>query len=226
MFTLQEQRKGVYRKVQLGEVCEIGLGIVVTQSPRFDPTRMKERFGHWLNVVVDEIAKQAREEISKTFKVNEDPVGRKVLYRKAIRSMTPITSSALGITWASETFKTPSQAMQYIKMIGMGALTWALPWVGAILTLTSLFGKKKKTMAMPWGTIFTNAVPYARQMTEQEEYARIMAEGIQIEQERRVEVKKQSERATQFKLPEGVTSISKGGVLKVQPKGGPVEVRK
>lgn len=214
MFTGQNNRA----------VVGVGLGLVVTQTPRFDPTRMKERFGHWLNIVVDEIAGQAREEIGKAFKVQENPIERQVLYRQALRSMTPIQSSDQGITWASNTFKTPSQAMTYVKMLGTGALVYALPWVGAIVALTSMFGGKKK-MGMPWGTIFVNAVPYARQMTEQEEYARIMAEGVRVQEERKVEIKKQSEQATQFKLPEGVTSVTKGGVIMLQPKGGPVEIK-
>lgn len=212
MFTLQEQYSS-------------GLGLVVAQTTRFDPSRMKERFGHWLNVVVDEMANQAREEISKGFKVQENPIERKVLFRRAMRDMTPIGSSNQGITWTQNTFKTPNEAMKYVKMLGTGALTYVLPWVGAIVAISSMFGGKKK-MGMPWGTIFVNAVPYARQMVEQEEYARIMAEGVRVQEEKKVEIKRQSEQATQFKLPEGVTSITKGGVLMIQPKGGPVEVRK
>ncbi len=203
-----------------------GLGLVVRVSSEFDPGRMKERYTHWLNVVVDEIAGQARQGIKEgKMKVDENPTRRTVLMRQALRNFTPIKSTSIGGTWGySKALKSPSQTKMIVKSIGTLAIGYVLPWVGIALAITGMFGPKKK-MPMPWETIFTQAVPYARQLTEQEEVARIQEEKERIKYERMVEVKRQSEQATQFKLPENVTSVTKGGVVMLKTKGGPVETR-
>lgn len=213
MFTLQEQGLN-------------GLGLVVKVTSEFDPVRMKERYRHWLGVIVNEIAGQAREEIrSGKMKVVENDSQRRVFMRRAVEGMTPIKSTYIGPTFGTNVFKSPSKTKMYIKSVATLAIGYVLPWVGFALAISQMFGPKKK-MALPWNSIFTQAIPYARQIVEQEEIARIQEEKARIESERRTEIKRQSEQATQFKMPEGVTRVTKGGVLMIQPKGGPTEVRK
>lgn len=84
---------------------------------------------------------------------------------------------------------------------------------------------KSKAPKIPWNEIYAEARPLAQQYARQEEENRIAEEGLRIQQERYTEIQKVSRAATEYKLPEGVTSISRGALV-IMPKGGPVERRK
>jgi len=85
------------------------------------------------------------------------------------------------------------------------------------------FGKKKKQEVpqIPYEEIFAIARPLARQYARQEEENRIVQEEQRIQQERQVETQKVRQRVVEFKLPEGVTSISRGALV-ISPVGQPV----
>lgn len=199
-----------------------GLGLVVRTTSRFDPARMKARLYYWLETAANEMANQARDSIrSSGFDPEE---GGRDEYRNA--------AMAQGIggmaSWSStiEVPKLPSAGATYGKMAAQLAVGIALPWVGVAWAISSfVFGKKKKKMPIPWNAIYAAALPYAQQETQQEELNRIAEEETRVKQERYTEIQKVSTRAAAFQLPEGVTSITKGGALVIQPKGQPTEKR-
>lgn len=199
-----------------------GLGLVVTVSSRFDPARMKARLYYWLETAANEMAAQARDGIQSAGFAPEE--GGRDEYRNA--------AMAQGIggiaSWSSQvaTPKLPSAGATYGKMAAQLAVGLALPWVGAAWAISSfVFGKKKKKMPIPWNAIYAAALPYAQQSTKQEELNRIAEEEERIKQERFTEVQKVRGAEVLFKLPEGVTSITKGGALVIQPRSQPVEKR-
>jgi hypothetical protein len=85
----------------------------------------------------------------------------------------------------------------------------------------SMFGKKKKP-EIPWGEIYAQATPVARQyahdMTVNEEQNRQQAEVQQVAQIRQETGERRSVEASTFKMPEGVTSISRGALV-ISPVG-------
>jgi hypothetical protein len=97
-----------------------------------------------------------------------------------------------------------------------------VPMVGKMFC--GVFGGCKKPR-IPWGKIYATVEPYARQYAKEEEEARIEEESHNIQVQRQVAVEKRSAEAAVFKLPEGVTSISRGALV-LGVKGSPVEVRK
>lgn len=200
-----------------------GLGLVVTVSSRFDPAKMKARFIYWLDQAANEMGNTARQEIQAGG--GEPGEGDKNSFRNAAIAQGMIGAAS----WSSSIAmpKAPSGVATYGKMAAQLAVGIVMPWVGIAWALSSFLGKKKKPqMPIPWGAIYAAALPYAQQMTQAEEQQRIAAEEERIKQERYTEITKVSAKAAAFQLPEGVTSITKGGVLMMQPKGKPVERRK
>jgi hypothetical protein len=132
-----------------------------------------------------------------------------------------------GVTWSGEVGvpKVPSALSTYGMMAGKLAIGFVMPWVGIGLVVASFFGKKKKKMGMPWNAIYAQAIPYAVGATKQEELNRIAEEEARIKQEQFTEVQKVRGAEVVFKLPEGVTSITKGGALVIQPRSKPIEKR-
>lgn len=169
-----------------------GLGLTVTQTTKFDPTRMNTRFLYWRNVLAQEVAQQ---------------------YRDA-------------------GFLDGLGAAQFTPgMLKVGSL----PVLGNILNLVSkvpiiggmfcgIFGGCSKPH-IPWGEIYAMVDPIARDYAKQEEEYRIAEESQNIQQQHTTAIEKQSSEAAMFKLPEGVTSISRGALV-MAPVGAPVEVRK
>jgi hypothetical protein len=202
-------------------VNDVGLGLVVTVTTRFDPQRIKPRFIYWLDKVANEIAEQVHGNIRAAgMEPNDDS---KETYRKAA-----IAQGIDGIAAWSATVavpKGPSAVKTYGMMAAQLAVGIALPWVGIAWALSSfVFGKKKKKMATPWNAIYAAAVPYAQSMTKAEELNRMAEEAQRIQQERTVEVQKVRGKAIEFKLPEWVKSIDKGALV-VSPVG-PSVIRK
>jgi hypothetical protein len=78
---------------------------------------------------------------------------------------------------------------------------------------------------IPWGEIYAMVEPYARDYAKQEEEARIAEEQRGIQVQHTTAIEKQSAQAATFKLPEGVTSITRGALV-MGTKSAPVEVRK
>lgn len=204
-----------------------GLGVVVTQTTRFDPQQMKSKFIYWLDFVVDQMAVQAREQIrSARFDVDENTGAKNSFRNQAIASIpyNEMSTKIQTVTaqWAAGVGmpKGPSAFKTYGKMIGQAVVSFAFPWVGLAWAVSGLFGKKKKPkMAIPWNTIYAEALPHAQEATVQEELQRISAEVQQIATIKRETGEKRSAEASLFKMPEGILSISKGGALVIAPVG-------
>jgi hypothetical protein len=212
-------------------VDDEGLGIVVTQTTEFDPTRMRSRFIYWLDLAVNEMAKQVRDDINGAgFKVNEAEYEKEIFRNKTISSIPFNEMSgkvrSIVASWSTNVPvpKMASAAKTYGTMAAKLALSYALPWVGIALTISSLFGGKKE-MSIPWNSVYAQALPFAQETTVNEEVARILGEKQQIEQTRITAIEKLSKESAAFKLPEGVIAI-KHGALVMALKGQPVEVRK
>jgi hypothetical protein len=194
-----------------------GLGVVVEVTTMFDPNRIRERLTYWIEVIADEFAKQARDEINKSKEVYADEGKPRIRQRARETAINKAMSSTSWVVRdASENTKISvgAQIKQYGMMIGMGAITYAFPVVGIALSLFSMFGKKKKKpYPMPWDQIYSAAIEPARALVNKEELERIEAEQMRIKQTVSEESTKISARAATFKLPEGVTSISKGALV-------------
>lgn len=213
-------------------VSDEGLGLVVTQTTKFDPTKIRARFTHWLELAVNEMASQAREQIqSAGFDVDEAEGARNNFRQAAINSI-PFNEMSGKIrtvvaSWSTGTVlpKSPSAFATYGKMVMTAAISFVLPWVGISMMIFSMFGKKKKKkMAIPWNTLYAQAMPYAQDMTVQEELYRISQE---LQETKRVyvkEIEKVSRESALFKLPEYVLGIKRGALV-MALKGGPVEKR-
>ena len=231
---------GVSRSIR--NVDDEGLGIVVTQTTRFDPTRIKSRFIYWLERIVDEMAIQAREQIrSAGFDVDENAGsiiagiarGGRVYYKQQAINTIPFDEMSTKIKsvvarWSSDVAmpKGPTALKTYGMMAVTAVISYALPWVGLSMALYSMFGKKKKKkMAIPWNNIYAQAVVPAQETTVNEEVSRIIEEQQQIQQIRVTTIEKRSQEAAVFKLPEGVVGIKRGALV-MALKGQPVEVRK
>lgn len=211
-----------------------GLGMVVTVTPRFDPTKIRVRLAHYIDVAAEEMTKQARRDIEASGMLpGEGDSGmwrgqrRGLSAREAYRQQAINTGMSNVVSWSSSIPmpKTPSMAKTYGMMAAKMIVGIAFPWVGIGMAVSSLFmKKKKKTMAIPWNAIYAAAVPYAQDMTKAEELQRIADETHEIEVVRQKVMEQRSAEAAAFKLPEGVTSISRGALV-MALKGSPVETR-
>lgn len=215
MFTLREQQQ---------EYASVGLGLVVKVTTRFDPSRIRARLAYWLDEIVNQLASQARMDMeSGGAEVIDDERGRIRARKTAIQAGMSNTTWVVGAPGGP---RPPSATATYGKMAAQAAVGIALPWVGIAWAIGSFFGKKKKPkIPMPWDTLYSTALPYAKEQTNAEEIARILEEQQRVQKEYVAEVEKVSARGAQFKLPEGVTAITKGGALVIQPRGKPT-VRK
>jgi hypothetical protein len=101
-----------------------------------------------------------------------------------------------------------------------------IPVVGQLIC--GIFGGCKKPR-IPWDKINAEAAAVARPIAKEtaidEENARIQEENIRIATERQTAVEKKSQEGAIFKLPEGITSISRGALV-MAVKGSPVEKRR
>ena len=236
-----------HRRNSLGVLCnrqnvnDEGLGIVVTQTTRFDPTRMRERFIYWLELAANEMAKQARVQMQEAgFDVEEDSgsiiagraVSGRAYYREKaiasipfnemsgkIRSVVAGWSAGIGIPKGVSTIKT------YGVMAAKLAISYVMPWVGISMLLFDMFGgKEKPKMAIPWNSIYSQALSFAQETTVNEEAYRIIEEKQRTEQFRVKAVEKMSQEGALFKLPEGVTAIRRGALV-MALKGPSVETK-
>ena len=177
------------------------------------------------------MANQARDQIRGAgFKVDENSGGREYYKQLSIRTI-PFDKMSVGIragvtNWLSGggLSKKPNVFKTYGMMVGQLAISFVMPWVGISMMLFSMFGKKKKKMAVPWGEIYSQALPFAQQTTVDEEVIRLVEEKQQIEQIRAVAIEKKSIEAAQFKLPEGVVGIRRGALV-MTLKGPSVETK-
>lgn len=242
---LRHNRNAVGVRHGLDMVDDEGLGIVVTMTTKFDPTRIRDRFVYWLELIADEMAKQARVQIEEAgFEVNEGgghiyvdgkqiEKGEREKYREVAIKAMPFNEMSTRIrsaiaNWSSGVAmpKGPTAFKTYGKMAMMAVISYALPWVGLSMMVFSMFGKKKKPrMAMPWNSIYAQALSPAQETTVNEEISRIMEEGVRIKEERVKAVEKISQEGAVFKLPEGVVGIKRGALV-MALKGPSVEVRK
>jgi hypothetical protein len=230
-ITHSSYRRDALGRGLMGVVNDRGLGIVVTETTRFDPTRMKARFIYWLDTFAAELAGEARSEMQKSFNVQEDPYGKWIYRNGAIKSvdfnaMASRVKSIVQAKWSQDVPlpKMPSAAETYAKMGIQMAVSFALPWVGITWAVTSMFGKSKPKMAVPWNAVYGTASPYAQEATIAEESNRIAEEGARIQQEQITATEKSSQVGARFQLPEGVTAI-KHGALVMALKGPSVETK-
>ena len=223
------ERHGLGRRYGVNDE---GLGIVVTQTTRFDPTHIKNRFVYWLELAANEMAKQARQEIQGAGLDVDEAEGTRIEYRNKsiaampfnemagkIRSVVTNWSTSIGMP------KAPSAFSTYGKMIGTLVISFVFPWVGLSYVLFGFLKKKKKPkMAIPWHAVYGQALPFAKEQTVQEESSRIIEEMQRTSQLRVRAVEKVSQEGALFKLPEYVTGIKRGALV-MALKGGPVEKR-
>ena len=207
MFTYTHNRN-VGMNSKWDNVNDVGLGLVVTVTTHFDPDRIKARLYYWLEKTAEEMANQVRQDIRNSG--GEPTEGGRAGYRNAAMSKGMSGTS----NWSTSTNlpKSPSGIKTYGMMAGKLALSFVVPWVGIGMMAFSMFGKKKKPkIAVPWNVIYSEALPYAQNLTKTEELNRIAEEEQRVQKEREVEVQKVRGRAVEFKLPEGVQSITAGG---------------
>jgi hypothetical protein len=238
MFITQSQhrRDSVGRCIR-HNVDDGGLGLVVTETTRFDPQRMKQRFIYWLEVAANEMAVQARQQIAEAGMEADEggpakyyTKGQRDIYRdKAIASIpfNEMSTKARTIvaSWSSEVVLPKMKKEGIGQQIAMMYVSLVTPY-GLIKMISGFLGKKKKPkMQIPWNTIYAQAMIFAQDTVVQEEVQRMIEEKARIKTEYRVEVEKVSQRAAQFKLPEGATGIKRGALV-LALKGGSVEVRK
>lgn len=232
--------RSVHRRNALGEreglgrlygVNDEGLGIVVTQTTKFDPSYMKARFVYWLELAVNEMAQQARQEIQSAGFAVDEAAGERAKYRNASIAAMPFNEMAGKIqsvvaNWSTEVHipKTPSAVKTYGVMAAKLALSYVMPWVGLALTISTFVFKKKKKMAIPWNTVYGQALSFAKEQTVQEESNRIIEEMQRTQQLRVQAVEKMSQEGAVFKLPEYVTGIKRGALV-MALKGQPVETK-
>lgn len=204
-----------------------GLGLTVIQTTRFDPQRMKARFIVWLEAVVDQMAPQAREMIqSAGFKVDENPGGRASFRQQAIKAI-PFNAMVTKVqsvvaNWSLDVAIPKMKKQGMAEMMATMYISLINPFIGIGMMIGKMVFKKKKKMAIPWNTIYAQALPYAQEATVQEELQRIAAEVVQTAEIKKVTGEKRSAEAALFKMPEGILSISKGGALVIGPVGQPI----
>lgn len=191
-----------------------GLGIVVTVTTRFDPHRIRERLTYWLDKIANNMANEFRNEVNASGAYYPDENGRV----KRISRAKAIDMGMKNLNWVVRNTEQKSSVMSEVKtygmMVGKLILAYALPWVAIGLQISEMFGgKEKKPYPIPWDEIYSAALSPAKAYTNQEELMRIEAEKMRIEEEKQTEITKVSKAAAMFKLPEGVTSITKGGAL-------------
>jgi len=223
-------------------VDDEGLGIVVIQTTRFDPTRLKSRFIYWLELAVEEMAKQAREQIQGAgFDVIEDSgtiiadriIGGRAYYKQQAVASIPFNEMSTKIKsviarWSSDVAipKGPTALKTYGMMAVTAVISYALPWVGLSMALYGMFAPKEKPkMGMPWNSIYAQAMPFAQDTTVREEVSRIMEEVQQTQQIRTITMEKRSQEGARFQLPESVIGIKRGALV-IALKGPSIEVRK
>jgi hypothetical protein len=174
-----------------------GLGLVVRATTKFDPRRMAAREAYWYKIYFDYVVNEMADN-----------------YRAA--GFAGISGTAPGMI---PTHKIPV-LRNVIGTIGK------IPVVGKLIC--GIFGGCKKPK-IPWGKINAEAAavarPIAKETAMEEENARIQEENVRIATERQTAVEKKSQEGAAFKLPEGVTSISRGALV-MKLKGGPTEKRK
>lgn len=201
-----------------------GLGVTVTITTRFDPTRIRERLTHWLEKGANEAAKQVREQINASGVYYPDENGR---VRKRARN-TAIEKGLKNLSWVIRSVdkdsvnSTKQMITSLVTQLGLAIATYWIPGVGWAMALHSvigMFGKKeKKPYPIPWDDIYSQVLPYAKAQTNKEELYRIEKEIVEVKEIHQKAITKASEAAAMFKLPEGVTSITKGGALVVNLK--------
>jgi hypothetical protein len=208
-----------------------GLGLTVTMTTRFDPQRIRERLTYWLEVIANIMAEDARKQIneSKIYYPDEYPRGRRSARNTAIAKGMSNTAWVIRDNNPSTKTSIKKQVISYGVMALKAVAGYLIPGVGWALALHSLFSmfgpKSKKPYLMPWDEIYSAALPHAEAEVNKEELARIEAEGVRIEQEVQTEITKTSKVAAAFKLPEGVTSISRGALV-IEPVGQPKIIKK
>ena len=193
-----------------------GLGLVVTMTTRFDPQKIRRRLAYWIETAVNQLADQAREQINSSgiYYPDEDPNTRNKMRIKAIEKGMSNLEWVVKRPTKEEQNKVMSEIKMYGMMVGRMALSYVLPWVGLFITVMEFaFGKKKKPYPMPWVDLYSQALGPAKAQTNYEELERLMKEGIRIEQEKQTEITRVSRAGSMFKLPEGVTSISRGALV-------------
>lgn len=162
---------------------ENSLGIVVTVSTRFDPTRMRQREAYWFAQIVSDLVKQYQD------------AGYEGSCSTSLSGLSGV--SGLGINIPGVSFVVPIVAK--------------IPIIGGFFS--SFFGGKPKKPSVPCADIYVMARPQAHQIAMDEENARIVQEQTQVEQQHQTVITQQSVTASSFQLPEGITSISKGALV-------------
>ena len=239
MYTTQSRHNrsalGVSRAYEM--VNDIGLGLVVTVTTRFDPQRMRERLGYWLDEAANQMAVQVRGDIrAQGGEPTEGGMVPTINGRRSEREVYKQAALNRGldnlVNWSTSvpTLKGPKAVKTYAMMAVKALVSWAFPVIGIAMFAFSMLSKKKKPkIGIPWNAIYAAALPYAQGQTQAEELNRIAEEVARIEQERTVEVQKVRGQAVEFKLPDWVKGIDRGALV-VAPVGktimGPPIMRK
>lgn len=195
MFTTQSQhRRSALGHCHRAMVDDNGLGLTVEQSTKFDPRRMEARYQYWRRLLADELANQ---------------------YREAgyVGGLSGLVASKY-TPGMLQTGKIPILA----DILGVVA---KVPIVGKMFC--GIFGGCKKPK-VPWGKIYAQVEPIARQYAREEEESRIAEEKYTTETVRQTTGEQRSREAAVFKMPEGTLGIRRGAIQMVL-KGGSVEKR-
>lgn len=195
-----------------------GLGLTVTVTTKFDPQRIRERLKYWIESTVDEMAIQARADIRGAGMIPNE--GGRAGYLKA--ALDRGLSNLVNWSTTVPVPKGPNAAKTYGMMAAKMVIGIVFPWVGIGMALSSFLGKKKKKrMGIPWNALYGAALPYAQTQTKAEELQRIAQEVVEIAEIKKVTGEKRSAEASLFKMPEGITSISRGALV-ISPVGQPI----
>lgn len=219
MFTIRSQHsRDRVGRVKKKVVNDIGLGIVVTQTPKFDPVKMEARRKYWYdlyyNQIVNNLVQQYRD--AGFAGLSETPkIGRMIV------DPTSFVTSKLGPTG-----KMLAPLISPVSMI-MDTVTPILakiPVIGKVFS--SVFGGGKPDI--PWDEIAAQARaiagPAAIKTANEEEEYRIALEMQQQRQDQIRATEQTSREGSTYQLPKGITGIKRGAL--VMEVGKPVEVRK
>lgn len=228
MYTTQSRHNrnalGVSRAYD--RVNDVGLGLVITVTTKFDPQKMRVRLGYWLDEAANQMAEQFKDDVRASGMEPTEggmvpTVNGRMSEREAYKQQALNRGLNDLVNWSASvpTLKGPNAVKTYAMMAVKMLVGIAFPWIGIGMTISSLFGKKKKKkMSVPWNAIYAGALPYAQGQTKAEELNRIAEEVARIHEERVVEVQKVRSKEVEFKLPDWVKSIDRGALV-IAPVG-------
>ena len=210
----QHKRNGLGERQGLGRlygVNDVGLGITVTQTTRFDPIRLAQREAYWLNVYTEQIYQELLNQYMQSGYDVVDGLGQADV-QTIINPLSTVTDR--------------------LGPVGMlvnpltAIMNFATPILSKIPVIGGFFGGKKPRKARRHirDEARGMAAPYAKQTALEEEQYRIAQEVVSIKGQQQTEVEKRSKEGTLFRMPEGVTAVRRGSLV-MALKGPSVEMK-